>query len=141
MGRASTQVGSTRVRSRLGQTRCPLRGPVTVKNFYIRPAPTRSRLDGQWAERPGLSFVFSVKLSKIQKNNIKHEPYPQEARARGAGPGRGQNLKISGPKRCGPTLTSLDSTGPVISPSTWAEPMNRPDPCPSLVVLLRLCLT
>ena len=90
----------------------PLHGcePVTVNKFYFKPAPARARVNGMRAEHP-FPLFFSLKLSKIQKNNIKHGSGPHEGRARSAG--RGQNPEISSPAR------------PVIFPSSRAELVNK----------------
>ena len=102
----------------------PLRGPRAchVKKFYFRPTLAWARLDGPWAER-SIPLFFSLKLSKILKNNIKHGPDPQEARAWPAGWWiKSVNFRHN------PPLTGSGHARPVISLSPPAKSMNRPGP-------------
>ena len=99
-----------------GPARCPLRGPRVCHGQEIL---FQALIDTSLCAESSFSLFFSLKLSKIQKNNIKHGP---GSRARGPGPGRGQNLEISSP-----THHFLKLAG---------DPVNRPDPIHAQVYLV-----
>ena len=136
-GRTGTTVfGPSSERARLspGPTRCPLRGPQACHGqeiLFQARSGTSPRGLTRGPNAPFL-FFFSLKLSKIKKYNIKHEPGPQEARARLAGP-----WTKFGIFKPGPAWPATHGLWPGLArhfpkPAGRAHEQARPGPCPGL---------
>ena len=133
-GPSQHDLGSALHEPARGLTRYPLRGPWACHSQEILFQARIGTSPPRWpvGRTPLFFFLFSLKRSKIQKNNIKHGPWPQEARV------RGQNLEISGPSRH--DLHSRTWTRPVISPNPQAESLNKLGPANDQVLSLMTLL-